>query len=49
VRPVACRDWRERGREMYAFFLGEPQGMNMLAKIMGRMENVTKVYVKYML
>jgi hypothetical protein len=38
---------REREREMYAFFLGNPQGMNTLANLMCRLEDIIKFYVKY--
>ena len=37
-----------RGGEIYAFFLGNPQGINMLANLMRRLEDFIKVYVKYM-
>jgi hypothetical protein len=35
-------------REMYTFFLGNPQKMNKLANFMRRLDDVIKVYVKYM-
>ena len=37
---------RDRQREMYAFFLGHPQGMNLLANLRRRLEDVIKVCVK---
>jgi len=33
-------------REMYTFFLGNPQGMNLLANLRRRLEDIIKVYVK---
>jgi hypothetical protein len=40
--------WTGGEREMYKFFLGNPQGMNELGKFMRRLDDVIKVYVKYM-
>jgi len=44
---LACQEERKRDRQrkMYAFFLGTPQGMNLLANLRRRLEDVIKVYV----